>query len=412
MYSFYAWKVGSGSATCVMRKWMVKQFQGLPAMLCLLSLPVAADFSHSAVSLHPTYPGANPFIISISGIWPTDCHPGEQLPVVRSFDGHTVEIEFEIIVVHVTCNETETPYRSLVDMYEIVDISPPLNQTLRIHVTFDGAKLEQSLDLVCPDGEDCSNYAGSAVLPERGLYFTTARAREGLLVARQNQTTVLYPLVYNEAGNAQWLFGAAQSVDATFFAPLTRWHGGDCFDCEPSGAQAQPTNAGHISALVAGPDSIWVQLNERPFSEYHKLVYGYEVFVPGGEGHSTDLSGRWALRENHGTDPPLGDLSEILPPAFEIALDYIVESDGDSPTLTSVVYLVTSITGQELGQLVCELRSVSGGNSDSCSFIDSTDEAEPLLLFYPKGPSNLSIVYGRPLPAIGTPPGGTAIRLD
>ena len=81
-------------------------------------------------------------------------------------------------------------------------------------------------------------------------------------------------------------------------------------------------------------------------------------------------------------------------------------------TLETVVYMVSSITGQELGQLYCELRSTSPGYIEGCSFIDPTDQAEPLLLFYSKGPSTLSIEYGRPLPAIGTPPSGEAIRLD
>ena len=236
---------------------MIMRLPCLLLPLVLLSSSLIADFSNSVVSLHPTYPGSGPFLIAISGTWPTDCHPGEQKPIVRSFDGYTVEIEYEIIVDHITCNEVETAYRSLVDMSEIVDSKPTLSQALHVRVDFDGAILKQSFDLECPDGEGCSSSEKRQLLPERGLYITPAHAREGLLVARQNQTVVLYPLVYDEVGSAVWLFSAAPAVDGTVFAPLMRWHGGDCFNCEPTGAEAQPTDAGYISVFTERPDTIW-----------------------------------------------------------------------------------------------------------------------------------------------------------
>lgn len=399
----------SSTQTNVARLLMVMRLTCLLISFLLFCSPLIADFSDSEISLHPTYPGSRPFLISISGTWPTDCHPGEQLPLVNSFDGYTVEIKFEIKVVHVTCNELATPYRSLVDMSGVLDTQPPLSPTLLVRADYDGAVLEQSFSLECPE-DDCSE--SGKLLPERGLYYTPARAKEGLLLARQNQTIVIYPLVYDEAGNAVWLFGAASAADGTFFSPLTRWLGGDCFDCEPTGADAQPTGAGYISVFIERPDTIWVKINERPFSVYHKLVYGYEVFDRDERRPLADLEGRWALSENYGTDPPLGDLSEILPPTFDVALQRIDGPDISPADLTSVVYLVKSVTGQELGQLVCELRPTSPEYSDGCSFIDPTDQAEPLLLFYSEGPSTLSIEYGRPLPAIGAPPSGKAIRLD
>lgn len=384
---------------------------GLLTVFLLFCSPVVADFSNSVVSLHPAHPGSEPFLISISGTWPTDCHPGEQLPVVSSFDGYTVQIEFEIIIVHVTCNEVETSYRSLVDMNDLLITTPPLSQILRVRVDFDGVIIEQSLELTCPDGEDCSDSTEIQLLPEKGLYITPARAKEGLLIDRQNQTAIVYPLVYDEVGSAEWLLSAALFIDGTYFAQLTRWHGGDCFDCEHTGAEAHTTSAGRISVFAEQRDMIWVKINDRPFSEYQRLVYGYELFDRVEGPPLTDLAGRWALSENYGTNPPLGDLSEILPPAFEIAFEHVTPF-GDSTAATEIVYLVTTITGQELGQLVCNLQSASLGVSVSCSFIDPTDQAEPLLLFYVEGPSTLSIEYGRPLPAIGTPPGGRAIRLD
>ena len=92
--------------------------------LTLLATDVAADFSSSQLELHPRYPGDGLFIIEVSGTWPSDCHPGEQKPVVESFDGQAVTVVFEIIVVHVTCNDFDTPYRVLVDMSETLRATP------------------------------------------------------------------------------------------------------------------------------------------------------------------------------------------------------------------------------------------------------------------------------------------------
>jgi hypothetical protein len=80
----------------------MKKLLAILPLLALLPANLVADFSRSQAVLHPRLPGTGPFIIEISGIWPTDCHPGEQKPIVESFDGHTVEIGFEIIVVHIT----------------------------------------------------------------------------------------------------------------------------------------------------------------------------------------------------------------------------------------------------------------------------------------------------------------------
>ena len=125
-------------------------------LLALLQSTVLADFSRSQAVLHPQLPAAGPFIIEIAGTWPTDCHPGEQKPVVAAWDGQAVKIEFEIIVVHVTCNDADTPYRVLVDMSEAVRTLEPMGDTLDLQVDYQGATWEQSVPLVCPTGDDCT----------------------------------------------------------------------------------------------------------------------------------------------------------------------------------------------------------------------------------------------------------------
>ena len=114
---------------------MNKIFAFLP-LLVLLPSSLFADFSRSQATLHPRLPGTEPFVIEISGTWPNDCHPGEQKPVVESFDGRKVEIAFEIIIVHITCNSIDTRYRVLVDMSEVVRSTKTIGDLLAIQASF------------------------------------------------------------------------------------------------------------------------------------------------------------------------------------------------------------------------------------------------------------------------------------
>ena len=69
-----------------------------------------ADFSDSRIFAHPRYIEANePFLLDIKGEWPTDCHPGEQKPVITEYTGDSALIEFETLVEHISCNDVVTP---------------------------------------------------------------------------------------------------------------------------------------------------------------------------------------------------------------------------------------------------------------------------------------------------------------
>ena len=392
----------------------MKKLLAIVPLLALLSSYVLADFSRSHVVAHPRLPGTGSFIIEISGTWPTDCHPGEQKPLVESFDGYTVEIGFEIIVVHVTCNTSDTGYRALVDMSEVVRTTKPLGDMLDVQVSFQGATLEQSLELDCPPDQDCANLSGDQQRPAPGLYHAPGLANQGLLVARQDAAMAIFPLVYDESGRSEWLFTGNRMVEDSFFTEVLRFSGGDCFGCEPTDAEPEMTAIGHLSVLVDGPGVLQVKLNDGLFTAYQSLVFGYATFQvgPGGEQTLVDLEGRWGISENRGTNPPLGDLTEFLPGAFDVVLEDIVTADDEILPGGQVSYLVSTVTGEILGQLVCKGRTGFDGTTNVCEFIDPTDAAEPLFLFYQDGPSKLSIEFGRALIAVGIAPGGKAIRLD
>lgn len=392
---------------------MKKLFAILP-LLILIPFGVSADFASSQVVLHPRLPATGPFIIEISGSWPSDCHPGEQKPVVESFDGHTVKIGFDIIIVHITCNSIDTDYRVLVDMSEVVRKTRPVGDLLTIQASFQGDSLEQTVELTCPADTECPSHPGDNQRPEPGLYDNPALLNQGLLVARQNNAMGVFPLVYDELGRSEWLFSGNHMLEDTFFTEIMRPSSGDCFGCEPTNTEPELTTIGYLSVLVDRPGVLQVKVNDGLFTEYHRTVYGYNIFKLGPTGAQTliDLEGRWGINENRGTNPPLGDLTEFLPGAFDITLEDIVTGDGHILPSGQLSYLVTTPTGEVLGQLVCKGQTSSDGATNVCEFIDPTDQAEPLFLFYQQGPSSLSIEYGRPLIAVGIEPGGSAVRLD
>ena len=392
----------------------MKRLLAALALLVLVPFGVLADFSDSQIALHPALPGKEPFIIEITGTWSDDCHPGEQKPVVESFDGHTVEIDFEIIVIHVNCNNVDTPYRVLVDMSETLRTTGVLNNMLDVRVNFDGAHLQQALDLECTEGEECPGLTENQQRPRPGLYEASGLKKQGLLVTRQNNALAIFPLAYNESGGGVWLISGNHMVHDSFFAEILRPQGGDCFGCELTDATPELSPAGYVSILFDRPGKMQVKVDDGLFTEYTTLTYGYGTFAvgPSGEQTITDIEGRWGISENRGNDPVLSDLTGFFPGAFDIYYENYYPAGGAVSNVGQVYYLVSTPIGETLGQLVCKGQTGSDDTIKACEFIDPTDAAEPLFMFYQQGPTNLSIEYGRAFGYDVVPPGGVANRLE
>jgi hypothetical protein len=374
-----------------------------------------ADFSESTMQLHPVFPADEPFILEIRGNWPSDCHPGEQRPVVRSYDARSVLVEFDMVVIHVTCNDVITPYRVLVDLSHAVRDGGFADEALDIVVDFDGVRMQQTLPLVCPQStEDCALLAGDQQRPLPGVYHAPGWDKQGILVARQNTGMAIYPLSYDEFGEPEWLISGNHLREDSFFAKLSRWSGGECFGCEQTETNPVKETVGYMTVLIDGPSTLQLKLDDSDFRQYQSLVYGYQQFSVGVDGGQTliDLEGRWGISENRGTNPPLGDLTEFLPGAFDLELEHIITADNTIQQDGQVSYLLTTLTGDPLGQVICSGQTATDGITPKCEFIDPTDAAEPLLLFYQEGPSVLSLEYGRSVIAVGQAPGGKALRLD
>jgi hypothetical protein len=373
-----------------------------------------ADFSNTSIQLHPSHPFDGPFVLEIKGDWSSDCHPGEQQPVIRAYDGNSVLIEFDTIVVHITCNEVATPYRVLVDMSDVIGTVEGSFSNLEITVRFGGSELRESVMLDCGPVMPCQNSPVEDIKPEQGLYHNMGLQKQGLILARQNQLMGVYPLIYDKVGDSEWLFAGGKIIQDVYFADLYELSGGQCLGCLPPEQPPQQDIIGKLTLLVDSQGIIQLKVNDGLFMQYQSMVFGYRTFKVGLAGEQTliDLEGRWGISENRGTNPPLGDLTEFFPGAFDIVLEDIVTANGGILPDGQVSYLVSTLTGEVLGQLVCKGQTGFDDNSNVCEFIDPTDAAEPLFLFYQNGPSTLSIEFGRSVIAIGVAPGGKVVRLD
>ena len=104
-------------------------------------------------------------------------------------------------------------------------------------------------------------------------------------------------------------------------------------------------------------------------------------------------------------------MTDFFPGIFDIEHEPADPKSEDAPPAGQVSYLVSTISGQALGQLVCKGQTGEDG-SDMCEFIDPTDAADPLFLFYQHGPTRLALEYGREVGADVIAPSGSAVRLD
>ena len=331
-----------------------------------------ADFSNTKVWHHPIYIGdTEPFLLDLKGEWPTDCHPGEQKPVISEYTGDSVLIEFETIVEHVTCNDVVTPYRVMVDMSDVIDTVEGEFPSILITVRFGGAEMEYLLDKHClmcdppPPPRD--------IKPEAGLYQGDGLEKQGLLLARQNQRMAVYPLVYDASGSSEWLFGGGGIVEDIYFTDLYELTGGQCLGCLPPDEPTEMNKVGKFSMLMDSQGLVQVKINDGLFTTYEYGEFGYGSRDVGGYPNRRipDLSGRWAFVEDV-PDSPLvveGD-SARDPLVFDIELESVTVVKppivlGPPILPGNVKFSGRSKFGTELWQMQCDYGSDMNNVSDA-----------------------------------------------
>lgn len=343
-------------------------------LLTLLCVNTAwADFADATTRLHPFSPVDRPYIIDIQGEWPSDCHPGEQKPVITSYTGDTAVIEFETIVEHVTCNDVATPYRVLVDMSDVMDGTQVSPMEIDVTMRFGGTEYTKTLPLNCI----CSPSRGPTLNPEGGLYSSAGFEKQGLILARQNKRMAVYPLIYDETGSSEWLFGGGGVEEEVYFVELNELTEGQCLGCAPPVKPPELNAVGKLTMLMDSESVIQVKINDGMFEEYTPVEFGYgsfEIWDPSAQVHVNvpNLQGRWAFSdsdsaEQNVTTPP----TSYLPLVFDIKLRDKI--DPPPPVITpvpeppegpaSVPYGIANMEGelvaemgcQHLDELICEL---------------------------------------------------------
>jgi len=317
-----------------------------------------AEFSDAFFQLHPAQPkGGEPYLIEITGEWPTDCHPGEQKPVISDYTGDTTLIEFETIVEHVTCNDVVTPYRVLIDMSDVIDSVTGAFLNIEVSLRFDGTEFTETLALVCI----CSPVpVGPQINPEAGLYGSSGLEKQGLLLARQNQRMAAYPLIYDESGSSEWVFAPGGIVEDVFFATLYELTGGQCLGCPPPDEQPELNEVGKLTLLMDSQGLVQMKVNDGLFIAYEQTEFGYGSRDVGGnpKRRIPDLSGRWAFVEIDGSPPSLSTPppTSILPLVFDIALESVFKPDPrfSPPFPGNVTFSIQNIDGVDVAQMLCE----------------------------------------------------------
>jgi hypothetical protein len=324
-----------------------------------------ADFSDAGFQLHPAQPrDEEPYLIEVSGEWPTDCHPGEQKPIIRDYTGDTALIEFEIIVEHVTCNDVATPYRVLIDMSDVIDSVPGAFIEIEVSLRFGGTEFTRTLILVCI----CSPVpVGPHINPEAGLYHHDGFEAQGLLLARQDKRMAAYPLIYDESGSSEWVFGPGGIVEDVFFSTLYELTGGQCLGCPLPDELPDLNEVGKITLLMDSQGLVQMKVNDGLFMAYEQTEFGYGEFEITDIVNRTnirvpDLRGRWAFVEDNNEDGRLmtASPSSILPLVFDVVL-----KDVDPPPIVtgppplSVFYSILNIEGEPVAEMFCEYRSAA-----------------------------------------------------
>jgi len=382
--------------------------------------PAWADFSDTLMWIHPQYGDYldnEPFILDFRGEWPTDCHPGEQKPVITEYTGDSVLIEFETIVEHPVCNDTPTPYRVLVDMSDVVEDVPGVFLHIEVTMRFDGDEFVSVLEKPCllrcdppPPPRD--------IKPEAGLYFSTGLDKQGLLIARQNRRMGAYPLIYDESGSSEWVLGPGGIVEDVFFAELYEYTGGQCLGCPPPDDPPQMGVVGKITMLMDSEGLIQVKINDGLFTTYEPLNFGYGQVDIGGNPvvNIPDLSGRWAIIETDiepylGSPPP----TSILPLVFDLYLKPpptigdippipIPPPPEGTPPAGNASYWVRDMDGEEVTEMRCDYETTMicklGASENSDGF------AIQLL-----SPERMTITNLSPI-TLGKTGTGTAVRID
>jgi len=376
-----------------------------------------ADFSDAFFQLHPAQPrGGEPYLIEITGEWPTDCHPGEQKPVIRDYTGDTALIEFETIVEHVTCNDVVTPYRVLIDMSDVIDGVTVGSIEIEILLSFGGTEFTKTLILLCT----CSPVpVGPSINPDAGLYVSDGFEAQGLLLARQNQRMAAYPLIYDESGSSEWVFAPGGIVEDVFFATLYELTGGQCLGC-PLPDELPDLNAvGKITLLMDSQGLVQMKVNDGLFMAYEQTEFGYgEVDIGGNPTvRIPNLSGRWAFVDSD-IQPYLGSPSptSILPLVFDIFLKppptigvpppvNIPPPPIGTPPPGNASYWIRGIEGEQVAEMRCEYET---------SMVCELDSSENPDGFAVKLLSLERMVLTSSSPIVGTHKIGTgvAVRID
>lgn len=376
----------------------------------LVSARATADFSDAQLTSRPFVPHAAPFVIELKGTWQGSCHPGIAEPVITRVEGTEIEIDLVLDPLPPCLPEVASPYRVLVDMsldFDFEELDPKPTSDLQLDVTFHflGETYTEKMLLGCFGPAACP-LSSDRTLPEPGLYYA-GLAKQGLLLARQDNLLAAYPLVYDENGSAEWLFAGGAINRDTYFAPLYQASGGRCLGCPPPDDPPTMETVGHIAMVFDSEGVAQVKVNDGPFIEHHAMEFGY-----GSVNGLPDLSGRWALVD---TRLEIKNVNGSVPPGVSLPLVFdLIETRPPTtggPPAAGARFTLRDADGEDVTTAVCGLDDETG--LPGC-IIENPDYDDGSHSFAVEilSPERIRLTDLGPMLAVDKPATGIAVRID
>lgn len=263
-------------------------------LLALVFTPALAQLDQVNVSIHPApVMQDEPLVIELEGEWPDGCIPRFRLTTIRpDLIAITDFADRDLRL----CAAVITPFRQILDTRSQIDADWRWSEELTL-LLLNADSQEDPIELTLNTEE--SGDFGPQFLPSSGIYQTKDFPGQGLVVARQGETTLLYPLSYDETGATEWWLVAGRQVGSVIFADLLTLEGGRCLICSEGLVSGPPVirDTGDVVVLTGAPGGeLEVRFGDVRTVTYQPLLFGHRRFVLAPDAVLPDLSGDWAFR--------------------------------------------------------------------------------------------------------------------
>jgi hypothetical protein len=273
-------------------------------------------------------PGS-PFMLEISGIFPTPC----------SLDGREIETAFADGELMVTLVLDDLPcIEVLADLHRAFgafrvdpELVPPGDSFIVSFNTIQGGISQP----IVGQAEVSVVEAAPAVLPPiSALYWDSELPGMGVSLEFQQQRAFLASYSYDESGQAVWFAGQGVLDGAVLETELMSTTGGPCLACQFPAATALSLQAeSPLQLIIAGPAKALLATGDQPgraliLRPFAQAEVNSEGTIAGVTFTLPDLTGRWLFSNDAGEFTRVADI-QLTPTGFsDSGMALFANADG------------------------------------------------------------------------------------